>query len=387
VLEDLVVDLRRLQLAAQFRRHLGHHALEPLGDPPVRGDLLVCLPEADLDPERVEVIEQALGLVLLDVQPGELQQPPRVVPGVHDLRGDVDVLAVGLGVDLQLGDVEAEGVQPSDAGVELVAVLTRDDERSGDLVPQRVVARAQADAGDDRVDAFVQPTAGLQVHELAGDVRRRGLQVVDALPGRQGRVQLAGLGVDEVRGERPRVAPEERVRQGAVVPGEAGQVQLDEEHGEGVQQAARGALAQAGREEGAVGERELQVPGDQRCGERLAVRVDAVQDDADRLDRRQAPALQVEQELVLALGEGLLDLLDRVHGAAEPDEAHDVPRDASRQRDDEVVGPLLQRHVPGQERELRLVEAPGQSHARSLSRTRTARLVLRRVAGRRVGVG
>ena len=51
-------------------------------------------------------------------------------------------------------------------------------------------------------------------------------------------MQLAGLGVDEVGGERARVAPEERVRERAVAPEEAAQVEPDEQLGARVEQPA-----------------------------------------------------------------------------------------------------------------------------------------------------
>ena len=49
-------------------------------------------------------------------------------------------------------------------------------------------------------------------------------------------MQLAGLGVDEVRGERAGIAAEERVRERAVAPEEPAEVQADEELGDRVEQ-------------------------------------------------------------------------------------------------------------------------------------------------------
>ena len=46
---------------------------------------------------------------------------------------------------------------------------------------------------------------------------------------REARVQLAGLGVDEVGRERAGVAAEERVRERAVAPEEAAEVEADEQ--------------------------------------------------------------------------------------------------------------------------------------------------------------
>ena len=83
-------------------------------------------------------------------------------------------------------------------------------------------------------------------------------------PSRQRGVQLAGLGVDEVGRERARVAAEQRVRERAVAPEEAGEVEPDEQLGERVEQP----VAQVGepprlREERAVRQRVVEVAGDQ----------------------------------------------------------------------------------------------------------------------------
>ena len=56
----------------------------------------------------------------------------------------------------------------------------------------------------DRVHRRVEQAAGLQVEQLAGDVDAGELEVVLALAARERLVELAGLGVDEVGGERRR---------------------------------------------------------------------------------------------------------------------------------------------------------------------------------------
>ena len=84
VLDDLREQLRRLELAAQVRRHRPDHRLEDLGEPAVRGLLLVG--QVALRPVGVQVVEQLPGLVLLGVQAGQPQQPAGVVAGVDDLR-------------------------------------------------------------------------------------------------------------------------------------------------------------------------------------------------------------------------------------------------------------------------------------------------------------
>ena len=78
-------------------------------------------------------------------------------------------------------------------------------------------------------------------------------------------MQLARLGVDEVRGERARVAPEERVRERAVAPEEAAEVQPDEQLGARVEEPPAQVGDAAAREEGAERERVVEVARDQRA--------------------------------------------------------------------------------------------------------------------------
>ena len=84
-------------------------------------------------------------------------------------------------------------------------------------------------------------------------------------------VHLRGLGVDEVGGELTGVPAEQDVRQRHVAPEEADQVQAGQQHDHGVQQPSDRVGTHALGEQRAVGQRELQVPGDQHRVERLAV--------------------------------------------------------------------------------------------------------------------
>src|SRR5690606_21876653 len=97
--------------------------------------------------------------------------------------------------------------------------------------------------------------AGLEVEELAEDVRVGDVQVVRALPRGQLVVQLASLGVDEVRGERSSVAAEQRVRQRAVAPEEPREVEADQERRERVDQPDDRLRTQRAGEHRAVGQR------------------------------------------------------------------------------------------------------------------------------------
>ena len=218
----------------------------------------------------------------------------------------------------------------------------------------------------DRVLALVQAPGRLEIHQLAGDVAVRDVEVVLALAGGELRVQLGGLRVHEVCREVAGVAAEQRVGQRDVAPEAAGQVQSHEEDGQRVEGAAGGVGTHPLAEDGAVGQRELQVPGEQAGVERLAVLVDPTGDDGQRLDGRHVEATQVAQGLELPAGQRLGDLLDRQDRPAELDEADDVARDAAGERREVALRPVLQRDLPGQveHRRVRLDRGEVQRHTR-----------------------
>ncbi len=224
--------------------------------------------------------------------------------------------------------------------------------------PQAAVAVDDALRHLDGVGDLLEVAAGLEVHQLAGDVDPGDLQVVLPLARAQRRAQLAGLGVDEVGGERAGVAAEQGVGQGHVTPPEAGEVQPDEEHGQGVDEALGGVRPQRLAVERAVGQRVLQVPGQQAGVERLPVRRLPPAHHPERLDARQVHPLEVAQHGVLAAGEVDLDLLDRQHPVRDADEPHGMPRDAARERGQPVGGPVLQRDGPGQVEQRRVGAGP-----------------------------
>ena len=176
-------------------------------------------------------------------------------------------------------------------------------------------------------------------------------------------MDVAGLGVDEVGGEGAGVPPEQGVGQRAVAPGEAGEVQPHDQHRERVDEPGRRVGTQRGGEQRAVGQRELQVPRDERGLERVAVVVRAAGDDADGVDARDVEAAELEQQVVLALGERLADLLDGVDAAGEPDEAHDVPRDAAGERHEGRSGQSSSGSVPRQEEQVVLTRRGGDAGA------------------------
>jgi hypothetical protein len=67
------------------------------------------------------------------------------------------------------------------------------------------------------------------------------------------------------------------------------------------------------------------VPSDQYGVERFAVLGLPVGHDGDRLHRGEVDPFQRAEQVVLPLGNPLAGLLDRVHGAGQADESHDMP--------------------------------------------------------------
>ena len=202
-----------------------------------------------------------------------------------------------------------------------------------------MVRRHDAVRDREGVDAALEAAARLEVHDLAGDVGAGDVEVVRALAGGEpALVELAGLGIDEVRGEGAGVAAEQGVRQRDVAPEEAHIVQPDEQHGERIDEAIGRVGSQHLREECAIGERELQVRGHERGGKRLARGILPSGDDRHTFDAGGVEAVQVAEHVVLAAGHLLGRLFDGDDAAREVGEPHEVAREALREEDDELLG-------------------------------------------------
>ena len=315
----------------------------------MRDHLLVGAEARHARAELVQVVEQAPSLVLFDVESGQPQQTPLVVPGIHDLRLDRDLRAVAGGLDGHLADVETEGVQPVHAFGDAPGLVDGERLLVGEGAPQRVVRRHQAVGDGDGIHTAFEPTTGLEVHDLAGDVGAGDVEVVCALARSETvAVQFARLGVDEVRGELARVAAEQRVRQRHVAPVEPHVVQAHEQDGQGVDQARGRVRTQDLGEQRAVRERELQVRGDQRRRERAARGVGAPRDHGDPVDARRRETVEVAEHVVLAPSHLLGRLLDRDDATGEVREPDEVPRDALGEGHDVRARPVGEAGRPGQ---------------------------------------
>ena len=290
MLQHLVEDLGRLQFLGQFARDRLDHRVVDVGDVVVRDGVLVDLGlrHDGLRPVGVQVVEDAPGLVLLDVDAGEREQPPAMVSGVDHLGLHHDLRVAVLLVDLDLRDVEAQLVQLAQPLLDPPPLVLAHGLRRGQQVPEPLVPLDHRDGGLQRVDDLRQQAGHLQVQQLTGDVGLDDVEILQALPVRQALPHLAGLGVHQIGGQRSGVPAEQRVRQRAVLPGEADQVQPDQQFGQRVQQLGLQVRVHPPGEQGAVGQREPQVLGDQRRVQRFALRGHPVGDHPDRLHHRDA---------------------------------------------------------------------------------------------------
>ena len=164
---------------------------------------------------------------------------------VHPQPDDVACRRSGRG---RLVDREAEVVEPPDPGPDRLAVVGLQDRLVVELRPDRAVAVADVlgrlDRRRRRVGAALHRR---EVGQAEGDVLDEDLEVVVPLAVGQGRVDLARLGVDEVRLDPVAVAPEQRVRERAVAPVDAAPMEVDEEQRHRVEEAVA-MDARAGRE-------------------------------------------------------------------------------------------------------------------------------------------
>ena len=129
--------------------------------------------------ERRDVVEQPAGLGVLDVEPGQRLQLAAVVAELDDLGLDPDLVAVEVGDDVELVDVEAEVVEPLDALLDPPHLVGGELLLAGELVPQRVVPLARA-ARRCRAASTSSSSelAGLEVEQLGEDVLGADREVV-----------------------------------------------------------------------------------------------------------------------------------------------------------------------------------------------------------------
>ena len=160
-----------------------------------------------------------------------------MVAWLDHVRVESQPVAVWRRHQVDLFDVEAESVQPAKPFVDAESLVRGEGLLVRQLAPEALVATDDLLTGLVGVDVRRQADLGVDIEELADDVDVRDVEVVLALAVGELAVELSGLGVDEVGAERSGVAAEERVRQRAVAPEEAREVEPDEQLRAGVQQA------------------------------------------------------------------------------------------------------------------------------------------------------
>ena len=160
--------------------------------------------------ERIEVVEQPTGLVLLDVESREALSRRWWCPASTTLAG-CGWSHRPVGDDVQLVDVEAEAVEPGDPLFDALHLVGREVLDGGELGPQSVVPALESFDELVRVDLVAHEAAGLEIQRLGEQVAGRRVEIVGALTVAELLVQLSGLGVDQVRRELAGRASEQRV--------------------------------------------------------------------------------------------------------------------------------------------------------------------------------
>ena len=158
-------------------------------------------------------------------------------------------------------------------------------------------------------------------------------------------MELGRFGVDQIGGQLARVVAKQRVRQGAVAPVEARQVQTGEELDERVQEPLPGVQAPGLAEQRPICGRILQVPGDQGGVDLWR----PIHDDPLHDDAGYAEVGEPAEQAVLSARQTLRELLYGPHVTAVLHEPDHVAVDAFVSwYDQPAVGPLRKRQIPGQ---------------------------------------
>ena len=149
---------------------------------------------------------------------------------VRDGDLEPDSAPPGRRLELDLVHRESEVIQPPDPCPDGLPVVGRQLADVVELGPQREVAPAHALGGLEGVVEGVGPLLHhAEIGQPEADVLDEDVEVEQALAVGQARMDLARLGIDEVGLDLVAVAPEERVRERAVAPVDAGPVEIDEQ--------------------------------------------------------------------------------------------------------------------------------------------------------------
>ena len=149
VLEDLVEQLRGLELRAELVGHGLNGRLIHIHDPLVRDDLERHIRLARDRTVGLDVVDHAPCLHLLDVEAGEAHHLARIMPGIHNLRLDRDRRATNVGGHRQFANLKSEIVQTSNTRVHPPALARLEGLLPGQLIPQFLVALEESVADGD----------------------------------------------------------------------------------------------------------------------------------------------------------------------------------------------------------------------------------------------
>ena len=352
--QNLVIDLGLFELAPIVGWHHRHDRLVDVVHPAGCHQHPVLATQIVRCRERRDVVEQAPRLVVLHRETGEPLQFATVVTEFDDPGLDPDRVAVEVGDDVELVDVEAEVVETLNPLLDAPHLRGRERLFRRQFGPQCGVPCLKHFDHLERTELGLDRIVRSHVEEFGEHVLGRDGHVVVAHPFGERWTQLPGLGVHEVRRESPRRATEQHVRQRHVTPIEAGEMEPHQQHHHRVDQQRHVVGGEAPGEQAAIGQGEGQMFGDQGRREFVALGIDPTRHNRLRRHSRQADPVQVSQQTVLPGCHRLLRLLDGVHLRAQPDDAHDVPRQAARQGHDVLIAPLLERCRPGQPNDRRI---------------------------------
>jgi hypothetical protein len=231
VFEQLVEDLGWFQARAQLVRDRLDDRFVHLGEPAGRGDrprdrtaLLAFEPGTEL----VDVGQQPSRLVLLDVEAGSRPEVAGVMALLDQRRLHRERAPVA--IDRQLLDVESELVDAPYPLLDPPAVVEVDRVDPRQLVPQLLVPHPQALGDCDRVDLVGDPPARDQFVQAAGHVLDGDVDVVGPHPVTDRRVTFGRLGIDQIGHHRAGITTPQDVRQRAVAPVDAFEVQAHQQH-------------------------------------------------------------------------------------------------------------------------------------------------------------
>ena len=306
----------------------GQHRLEGLDPPPNGGQRAIRGQAAAVGHfVVVEVGQQLPRLVFGGLDSGQVAQAIGVKVAVGDPGLQVNVLAVGVGDELDLVDLEAELVQAIDALGDPILLVSLDPVFRAHLAPEGVIAGGDVLAQMDVRFVDGHALLGGDVAHLTSDVLNHDLDVVLTAGVRQRVVDRRGLAVDQPGLDGARVEAIQNIAQGAVTPEASEEMELGQEHGEGVEELLASRTEAAAGKQLAIREGIVDVAGDE-AGALLAGRVlEGTNNETDWPHSRAVDFTQPAQRLVIALGGFQRQLLDGIGPLLKGNEPHGMARD------------------------------------------------------------